>query len=326
MNKRHKPFSAALVSHDIIQYTLVVNDKDTYALPSFDDAQGTQTSFVATIMIADEITSMRVIPVMSKGGANLEESLLLLSSTGDWDAMIHTIAKVRNPKPTERLNLRNAPDIQSEVWMQYYNGAPMEVKNVLPDGWIAVSVGISEGCARGYVKADYLAFGEEAERVAPQMPTRRSVNSFNVYGSPDLSASIISTFPSGTDFTIMGLSKTWWHVRVGDLTGYVSIGTTEGNGAPLATTAPGNNAGLTTPPYYTENNLLYYAKNATTPYGNAVSASVTEYGNKGFDVNVQLTLPDFIPNDVIIGYNLYVNSVFKAFISPQERTEMDSEV
>lgn len=303
---------------DIVRYQLIVNDKDIYDLSATMRIEAAPTEFGATISVTGHVDSMRVVPVFERGGESLEESLVMPSGNDGWNLPIGKVAAVKNPKPNERLNLRNAPELASEVWMQYYNGTPVAITNVLSDDWVAVLIGDPQGGARGYMKITYLVFDEAAKAVAPNTPIKWVDIPFTLYSQPESTASIIATFPVGTEVTVMGLSKTWWHVKIGDQTGYVRIADLEEDITPKDETVFDAFRYDGIPTYYLERNLQYYAKGGTTPSGYQFNASISESGDRHFDVNIADFLPDENPKDVTVGYNLYVNGVFKAKIPPQD--------
>lgn len=76
------------------------------------------------------------------------------------------MARVSNPEPTNRLNLRTEPSEKAASLGKFYNYTPVKVLEKYADGWCKVEIG-EEGCgmARGYMKTQYLAFGEETEKV-----------------------------------------------------------------------------------------------------------------------------------------------------------------
>ena len=76
-------------------------------------------------------------------------------------------AIVANPNVRDRLNLRAEPSEKSASLGKFYNWTPVKVLEKRADGWCKVEIG-EEGCgvARGYMKTQYLAFGENMEKVA----------------------------------------------------------------------------------------------------------------------------------------------------------------
>lgn len=74
-------------------------------------------------------------------------------------------AKVNNPNPEDRLRLRTEPNKESAPLGKFYNGTPVLVLNK-GDEWCKVDVFGTVG----YMMTQYLAFGEDAEKVQYAAP------------------------------------------------------------------------------------------------------------------------------------------------------------
>lgn len=76
-------------------------------------------------------------------------------------------AIVANPDPVDRLNLREKPSENAVSLGKFYNWTPVRVLEKRADGWCRVEIGEEGfGVAKGYMKTEYLAFGDEMERIA----------------------------------------------------------------------------------------------------------------------------------------------------------------
>ncbi len=311
-------FAPGYTANDVINgYQLILND--TQAIGVFADAQqpyDAPTSFFTTVQITGPIFKMAAVPVYENGGADYSSELPLVRGTNDLDAFVGTTAVVKNQKDSSRLNLRSAPLENADVWMQYYNGVPVLITGVLPDGWVSVSIGDAKGGERGYMKAQYLAFGADAQRVQPTMPAYGSTaSSFSLRGAPDESSPILSTYSKGTGVTVLGLSKHWWHAQVNETIGYVKIGAIEGAsaaGKPASINQPVSLGQPSAPsqPANAAAKLQAYSAKRLTDNGWTVDAVVTEVSPGQFVVNVTLDYSNNMMNDIITGYNLYVNGVY----------------
>ena len=105
-------------------------------------------------------------------------------------------AVVNNPKPTDRLHLREKPDRKSVSLGKFYNRTPVYVDEIRGE-WAHVSIGRD---LSGWMMTDYLAFGEDMEKVAcafPQLTVKEAhqeygadefVYEYHVFTAPDLSA------------------------------------------------------------------------------------------------------------------------------------------
>ncbi len=125
------------------------------------------------------------------------------------------VAYVHNPDPADRLNLRQAADQHALSLGRYYNGTAVEILSEAGE-WATVRIGTLEG----YMMRKYLT----GEMVASAMPVYRSLSSaWELYEKPDRSSGH-TMHGAGKKVTLMGFSRQWWHVRIGDETGFVPAG------------------------------------------------------------------------------------------------------
>jgi hypothetical protein len=289
---------------DIVAYQLQLDDGTAFDLAAESpQSAAAPTSFVATIDLPISTQSLWVVPVLGEAGRLDTEAVRLTPAEADWERWVGTQATVRNAQSNQRLNLRCAPLADAAVSMQYYNGTPLVVNNVLPDGWVAVS--IAGGDTRGYMKADFLAFGEAAAQVTPAMPRVRAEAPFVLYSSPSNASMPLSQHGQGTEITVLGLSTTWYHAEVDGVLGYALRDTANPSAAePPSAAAPSA--------------LRTYSAQRRTDSGYFVDAVVTEASGGQFIVHVTIQLPPDLVNDVVVGYHLYVNG---APAAAAERTE-----
>ena len=69
----------------------------------------------------------------------------------------------------------------------------------------------------------YLAFGEDAQTVASAIPQYETTSSqWSLRAIPDdYGVELPILYTSGTRVELLGFTDEWWHVRVGDRTGYI---------------------------------------------------------------------------------------------------------
>ena len=183
------------------------------------------------------------------------------------------IAYVNNPRPTDRLNLRQAADEDTDSLGKYYNNTRLEVLGVC-DGWYHVRV-LEDG-RTGYMAAAYVTLADLPYMAygASAVPGDLPVGYYLVTGQ---SASVALTYADGHTLSLNGATvadsyviylTTGMHVRVNDGTAlehilarpYVSdktamafagmallrIGTDYPTGAAIVRPAPGCVAGAYT--------------------------------------------------------------------------------
>lgn len=132
-------------------------------------------------------------------------------------------AVVSNPNPQDRLNLRERPAETATSLGKYYNGVVVQVDQALQNGWAHVTIGNGEGIAQGYMATQYLAFGQAAQTVVSAMPQYQSTSSqWSLRALPnDSGTELPIRYASGMQIELLGFTDEWWHVRVGDYTGYI---------------------------------------------------------------------------------------------------------
>lgn len=133
-----------------------------------------------------------------------------------------TYAVVNNPDAADRLNIRIAPSIDAESLGKYYNGVIVQVLEDLNDEWVRVRIG-NGGFIEGYMMKKYLKYDTD-ETVVSAMPTYISLSSaWELYRSMDISGDYVM-HGNGEIVNLLGFSSKWWHIRVGEDTGFVIAG------------------------------------------------------------------------------------------------------
>lgn len=149
--------------------------------------------------------------------------LFFNSAIADGEPFAPEIAVVNNPNPQERLNLREQPSEAAASLGKYYNGVAVQVDENLNNGWVHVTIGNGEGIAQGYMSTQYLAFGQDVQTVEAAIPQYQSVSSqWSIRALPsDSDTELPIRYASGAQIELLGFTDEWWHVRVGDRTGYI---------------------------------------------------------------------------------------------------------
>lgn len=135
-----------------------------------------------------------------------------------WETVV-----VSNPNPQDRLNLREQPSEAAASLGKYYNGVVVQIDQNLQNGWVHVTIGNGEGIAQGYMSTQYLAFGQDAQTVASAIPQYQSTSSqWSLRALPnDFGTELPIRYASGVQVELLGFTDEWWHMRVGDCTGYI---------------------------------------------------------------------------------------------------------
>jgi len=129
-------------------------------------------------------------------------------------------AVVNNPNPKNRLNLRAEPSTAANYLGKYYNGMEFRVLEELPGGWVRVTAGMNN--LSGYMRREFLAFGDEGLAVKNVMPRFTSTaQSWPLYYLPFDESNVKATLGPGIEIEVMGVVNGWWHIRVEGEGGYV---------------------------------------------------------------------------------------------------------
>lgn len=149
--------------------------------------------------------------------------LFLNNAIAEEEPFLLETAVVSNPNPQDRLNLREQPSKTAASLGKYYNGVVVQVNQNLQNGWVHVTIGNGEGIAQGYMSTQYLAFGQDTQTVASAIPQYQSTSSqWSLRALPnDSGIELPIRYASGTQIDLLGFTDEWWHVRVGDRTGYI---------------------------------------------------------------------------------------------------------
>ena len=122
------------------------------------------------------------------------------------------------------VNIRNKPSLQGEIKGRLYRGSAVTIVKTYKNGWAL----IKSGNFRGYIKKEFLATGEEAQKLAKQygikyITVKKNETSLNVREKTSKTAKVITQIASGESFYVRKMcGKSWVRISVdGDL-GYVA--------------------------------------------------------------------------------------------------------
>ncbi len=114
-------------------------------------------------------------------------------------------AVVNNPNPADRLHLRQKADRNSASLGKFYNGTPVLV-TARENGWAKVSLGANRN---GFMMETFLAFGEDAQRVASAFPAfmPNEPGGAAVLAQPDPDSPVL--FTDTGDALVIGVHGNW---------------------------------------------------------------------------------------------------------------------
>lgn len=122
---------------------------------------------------------------------------------------------------TSMLNVRKEPTTSSSIVGKMTGNAVCEVLGTEGE-WTS----ISSGKVSGYVKSEYLIFGDEAIEIAKgEVMTVATVNTttLKVREEPNTNCSVLYLVGDGEDFTVSSMSDGWAEIEIDNETGYVSM-------------------------------------------------------------------------------------------------------
>ncbi|MCL2812585.1 MAG: SH3 domain-containing protein [Clostridia bacterium] len=148
----------------------------------------------------------------------------LLPTAGLAEELYET-AVVNNPNPADLLDLWSRPSLtyMSAVRGRYYNGVQVELLEELSGDWVRVRIGGEVNCGGtgGYMQTRYLAFGDDRAMVVPAIPLYEATSSSWILYDTPFKDPTYRMIGSESDVEVLGVTPNWWHVRVGEYTGYV---------------------------------------------------------------------------------------------------------
>lgn len=119
------------------------------------------------------------------------------------------------------VNVRQEPDTESEILGKLYDKSAATVLETTEDGWYR----ITSGNVNGYVKAEYVAVGDEelAKSVGTRLATVTTTTLF-VRTEPTTEAKVLTMLPDGDDVVVTDESTEGWaKVSTADGDGYVAL-------------------------------------------------------------------------------------------------------
>lgn len=119
------------------------------------------------------------------------------------------------------VNIRTEPNTESEIVGKLYRGCATDILETQGE-WVK----IESGKVEGYIKAEYLAIGEDAEALVDEFASKYATvmtQTLFVREKPSTKATITTMIPLGERYYIIEESKHWAKIMLdGDETGYVS--------------------------------------------------------------------------------------------------------
>ena len=122
------------------------------------------------------------------------------------------------------VNIRNKPSLEGAIKGRLYRGSAVTITKTYENGWVL----IKSGNFRGYIKKEYLATGEEAQKLVKQygikyITVKKDVTSLNVREKTSTTARVIKQIASGQSFYVKKVcGKSWVGISIDAGLGYVS--------------------------------------------------------------------------------------------------------
>ena len=184
--------------------------------------EGGSTWVSARIVSSGIVGFMDSTYLSSTPGGSLPPAPTLAPVTPMISPPINMRAVVKNPVPTQFLNLRQYASYSAPVLGIYYNGTQMTVLNET-DGWYYVQM---DSGLRGYFRREYISF--DLESTDPGTPTiidtmviTSSGGRVNVRQGPGYQYTVIASYYPGKTVYVYSKSGTFWQVSVDAIIGYI---------------------------------------------------------------------------------------------------------
>jgi uncharacterized protein YgiM (DUF1202 family) len=183
-------------------------------------------------------------------------------------------AVVNNPNARDRLQLRTDNNSAAASLGKYYNGVNVQVLSYAGGDWAKVRIGSTEG----YMMTEYLAFGDDANKVKSAIPTvRTTTDKVNLRETASQNGKVLGKYALGTSVKVWGICGTWLHVAIGSKSGYML--------ASMLSAVPGEGPGNTVSPVGGRAAKLKADANFRESAG--YTGTVLAYLGKGTRVTVQ---------------------------------------
>ena len=136
-------------------------------------------------------------------GMCMPPSLCMAQSTQDTPAVI-------DGGNADRVHLRAGPSVQSKSLGLYFTGTELLCSSDPTQKWTKVVIGSQEG----YVKSEYLRWGNDRESVQSKQPLAaiRAKNWVNLHSAPSEDASVEGKLYTGDVVTLLGETATQWYL------------------------------------------------------------------------------------------------------------------
>lgn len=122
---------------------------------------------------------------------------------------------------SDYVNIRTEPNTDSEVVGKLYRGCATDILETKGE-WVK----IESGKVKGYIKSEYLAIGEDAEKLVDEFASKYAVittETLFVREKPSTEAAITTMVPFGERYYIIKENKNWAKIMLdGDETGFIS--------------------------------------------------------------------------------------------------------
>lgn len=137
---------------------------------------------------------------------------------------------VNNSDDDDRLHLRETPSAKGASKGKYYNGTQVFILNYegKDEQWAKVMIPVSgeNKGYQGYMNTAFLATGPARDSVKESFYIVKVDNpgdaaNLKLRATPTDKGKTLATYPNGTQVEVMGLTESWYHVRVEDEVGFM---------------------------------------------------------------------------------------------------------
>lgn len=116
--------------------------------------------------------------------------------------------------------IRNKPSTSGKIVGKLHKGSAATITKQGKQ-WVKVT----SGSVTGYIKKEFLAIGEKAEKLAPKYKVKKAIvdtETLNVRSSKNTKSSIVTQVAGGDSYSVVKEDKKWVKIKADGETGYVS--------------------------------------------------------------------------------------------------------
>ena len=208
----------SLEKSNVLDEQLTENDETEAVQAENVQTESMQTEIVQTEIVQAERAQTEIIQTEIEERAEIERHKV--NEVGDGTGVNENESNLVIADVTNYVNVRSMPSEEGEILGKLYNNSVGRMHNE-ESGWYY----IESGSVKGYVKAEFVLIGEEAEKRAKEVGSRLAevtTTTLKVRKEPTTESIVLGLVPGGDILNVLEEVEGWIKVDVEDGPGYVS--------------------------------------------------------------------------------------------------------